>query len=77
MRKLHNINADLFKHTPTFIQKHVTNHEKILKKQSQIDPKSFQKSIEFNPWVVLGRFRRHFALRSAPGRARSLGGIDF
>ena len=54
MKKIHNINADLFKHTPTFIQKHVTNHEKILKKQSQIDPKILPK---INRIRSLGRFR--------------------
>ena len=36
-----------------------------------------KKSIKIDPWVVLGRFRRHFAPRSAPGRSPSTGVLDF
>ena len=65
------INADLFKHAPKFIQTHVNNHEKVMKNQSRI----CQKSIRFNPWVVLERFRCQFAPRSALGGFSSFGAM--
>ena len=66
-RKYKNVNADLFKHTQNIMQKHVKNHEQSIPNW----PKILQKSIKSDPWVVLGRFRCHFAPRSAPGRLGS------